>query len=212
MVSKKNELIIKTYELLKELPPEEVKIRTIAAACGCTTPVIYKHFADLGELMSYASVRFLEPYIITVQKLMNEASDPLEMLMVMWREFSCCAFQNVDVFLEMFWGKYKNQLGDRIFEYYQLFPDEWRNLGGLMTTTFFNSDLYERNYTIVRRAASVGYFSTEEARLISDMQCCLMHGVLMDYRACYREKGKAEEGHEYFMHMLESMVSRYRIK
>ena len=212
MVSKKNDLIIKTYELLKELPPEEVKIRTIAAACGCTTPVIYKHFSDLAELMSYASVRFLEPYIITVQKLLNEESDPLEMLMVMWREFSGCAFRNVDVYLEMFWGKYKNQLGDRIFDYYQLFPDEWRNLGGLMTSTFFNSDLYERNYTVVRRATAVGYFRGEETRLLSDMQCCLMHGVLMDYRPCYREAGKAEEGHEFFMQMLESMVNRYRIK
>ena len=54
---------------------------------------------------------------------MNESSDPLDMLISMWDSFAQNAFANVEVFELLFWGKYKERLGDVIFEYYQLFPD-----------------------------------------------------------------------------------------
>ncbi len=210
--NKKIELIQKTYELLKTTPPEEVKIRDIAKECNCTPTAIYKHFEDLEDLIRYGCVRFLEEYIWSTMQIINENMDPLEMLTIMWDEFAKCAFQNVDVYLHMFWGKHSSFLGDTIFEYYHLFPDRWQTMGGLLTSTFFNSDIKERNFLIVRRAAAVGYFPHDDARMISDMQCYLMHGVLMDYRNTYRQEGKAAEGHALFMKMLRSNIKTHRIK
>ena len=93
--NKKNELILQTYEMLKTTSPEDIKIRSIAAACNCTSTVIYKHFDDLDHLLRFSSVRFLENYIIDIQKDINEASDSLEMLVSMWRTFSYYAFENL---------------------------------------------------------------------------------------------------------------------
>lgn len=210
--SKKIALIEKTYELLRELPPSEIKIRTVAEACGCSPAAVYKHFSDLDDLIRFASVRFLEEYITKIQDTLTESGDALEILLTTWREFAAIAFRNVDVYLELFWGRFKNQLGDTIFEYYEIFPDKWKNLGGLFTSTFFNNEIQERNYIIVRRAAVMGYFHYDEARLISDLQCYLMHGMLMDYRRSYRQPEKAEEGFSRFMELLESTCQHYRIR
>lgn len=211
MSTKKNELILKTYELLKTTNPEDVKIRTIASACGCTTPVIYKHFEDLDHLILFASVKFLEDYIIELQDIINTNSDPLEMLFSMWEVFSKYAFANAHVFEQLFWGKYKEGLGDTIFEYYQIFPNEWQNLDGLFTSVFFNNEIRERNYMIMHRAAVKGYFQYEDARMLSDLECSLFHGLLIEYQDCYRQQGKAEEGKRVFMKMLHSLVDRYQI-
>lgn len=68
-MSKKNELVLKTYELLKTTGPYNIKIRTIATACNCTSTVIYRHFDDLDHLIRFASVRFLENYIVEIQRI-----------------------------------------------------------------------------------------------------------------------------------------------
>lgn len=210
--SKKTELILQTYELLKNTPPEEIKIREIAKACDCTTTVIYKHFKNLDDLVCFASIRFLEDYIASVQTIITDNANSLDILVVTWREFAKCAFQHLDIYLQLFWGRYKSQLGDAIHAYYQLFPDEWNRLGAFFASVFFNSEIKERNFIIVRRAASEGYFPVDDAKMISDMQCYIMHGALMDYQEVYRLPGKAEEGFAYFMEMLNSSIEHYRIK
>ncbi|MDO5409051.1 MAG: TetR/AcrR family transcriptional regulator [Lachnospiraceae bacterium] len=210
--NKKNELILTTYELLKQMSPDDIKIRTIAAEANCTSTVIYKHFDDLDHLILFASVRFLEDYIVTLQEVINQNSDALDMLIEMWRAFARHAFENAEVFELLFWGKYKERLGDTIFEYYQLFPDEWRNMDGLFTSVFFNNEIQERNSMIMHRAAATGYFSYDEARMLSDMECDMFHGLLMRYRDKYRLPGKAEEGAALFMDMLNSLIGHYRIK
>lgn len=211
-VSKKTELIQQTYELLKDTSPDDLKIRDIAKACGCTPAAVYKHFEDLDSLIRFGCVQFLEDYIRQTLKIVRENMDPLEMLIVMWDEFSKCAFQYADIYLELFWGRFRSKLGDTLFDYYHMFPAQWQSMGGLFTSTFFNSEIKERNYTIVRSAAAVGYFKQDEIKLVSDMQCYLMHGFLMDYQCCYREAGKAEEGQQLFMEALRSQIQHYRAK
>lgn len=210
--NKKNELIQKTYELLKTSGPQDVKIRTIAAAANCTSTVIYKHFDDLDHLILFASVRFLEDYIIELQNIINKNTDTLNMVVAMWKSFAKYAFTNIEVFELLFWGKYKDRLGDTIFEYYQLFPNEWRNLDGLFTSVFFNDKLEERNSIMMHRAATTGYFTYDDAMLLSDLQCCMFHGLLMEYKDKYRNPEMAEEGSQRFMDMLDSLINHYRIK
>ena len=211
-MNKKTELVLKTYELLKTAGPYDIKIRTIADACNCTTTVIYRHFDDLDHLIRFASVRFLENYIVEIQSITNEKTDALEMVETLWEVFAKYAFKNIEVFDELFWGKYKEKLGDTIFEYYQMFPDEWKNLDGLFTTIFFNNDILERTYTMVRRAAMIGYFSLDDSQMLSDMECSLFHGLMLEYRDKYRLPGKAEEGAAYYMEMLYSLHEHYQIK
>ena len=211
-MSKKNELVLKTYELLKTTGPYNIKIRTIATACNCTSTVIYRHFDDLDHLIRFASVRFLENYIVEIQRITNEKTDALEMLETLWEVFAKYAFENIEVFNELFWGRYKENLGDTIFEYYQMFPDEWKNLDGLFTSVFFNNDILERNHIMVHRAAMTGHFSLDDSRMLSAMECSLFHGLMLEYQTKYRLPGIAEEGVAYFMKMLRSLHDHYKIK
>lgn len=212
VVDKKRELILKTYGLLKTTSPKDLKIRTIADECGCASTVIYRNFDDLDHLILFASVKFLENYIIDIKEIVNEQSDPMEMLTTMWQVFAEYAFQTVDVFELLFWGKYKERLGDTIFEYYQIFPAEMKQLDGLFTSVFFNSDIRERTYMIMHRAAVVGYFMYDDVRMLSDMQVHLFYGLLKSYQPVYRQEGKAEEAAGYYMQMLDALISRFRLR
>lgn len=210
--NKKRELIQKTYEILKDIGPEDTKIRTIASRANCTSTVIYRHFNDLDHLLLFASIKFLEDYIVDIQKILNTNINVLDIGILMWKSFAKYAFQNIHVFETLFWGKYKENLGDTIFECYQLFPEEWKSLDGLTASVFFNDDLKVRNRIMLRRAAVTGYFSFDDAMLLSDLECYLFHGLLMEYKDKYREPTMAQEGAKRFMDMLDSLISKYRIK
>lgn len=210
--NKKMELVRNTYELLKTTSPNDIKIRTIAANSNCTTTTVYKHFDDLNHLILFSSIKFLEDYIIELQNITNENMNPLDMLEAMWDSFAKYAFENVDVFDLLFWGDHKEQLGDIIYEYYQLFPNEWQHFNGLFTSVFFNDNLKERNLTIVRRNAVVGYFASDEVEMINTIEINLFHGMLMDYKDTYRNPGVPEQARQSFMNILKTIHKHFRLK
>lgn len=210
--NKKKELIQKTYEILRDYGPEGAKIRTIATKAGCTSTVIYKYFNDLDHLLLFSSVKFLEGYIADLGKIFDSNMNALDMGVLMWEVFAKSAFENIHVYEMLFWGKYKEELGDVIFEYYQLFPEELRHCDGVTASVFFDGDLNTRNRIMLRRAAATGYFLYDDAMLLSDLQCYFFYGVLMEYKDKYREPGKAQEGVERFMKILLSLIAKYRLK
>ena len=210
--NKKKELIIQTFHLLKTSSPDQVSIRGIAAASGCTSATIYRHFDDLEHLVTLACVRCMEDFIIEATTLIQEVTDALEIRNQMWKLFATYAFKNVDIFEHLFWGPANSKLGDYIFEYYQLFPDKWINLNALFTTVFFNSNLEERNRIVTRQLASNGYIHFDEINLFSDTECYIFHGLLMEYKDKYRIPGKAQEGVDKFMSILDSLIAHYRTK
>jgi len=209
---KKIEMVEKTYELLKTTSPEDIKARTVAEVCNCTATVIYRYFENLDHLVLFASIKYLEDYIIALQDVVSEESDPLEMEEVMWDKFTECVFTNVPVFEMLFWGRGHDELGDVMFEYYQLFPDRLSSYGGLFTTLFFNSSLEQRTEIILRRAAVAGYFSINDVPILSDLKCLMFHGLIMRYRATYRDPAVAAEGIALCEQLLRSLDDHYRLK
>jgi AcrR family transcriptional regulator len=207
----KKELILVTYRLLKEHRPKDIKARLIADAAGCTAAAIYNHFNNLNHLIMLASVKFLENYIIDFQMIMNENFDIELQARATWEVFAHYAFRNVDIFEMLFWGESKDETGERIFEYYQIFPDEWKHLDGFFATMFFDNDIENRNRVMVKRMATVGYLSYEDVETINRMECNMFYGLLMNYKKFYREPGKAEEGKILFMQMLDSLLNHYKL-
>lgn len=207
--NKKQELVLITFEMLQTMGPDEIRVREIAAKANCTSTVIYKHFDDLDHLIVTASVKLLETYIISVQEITKEKKPGIVMLNEMWRAFSEQAFQNAEIFELLFFGKYKEGLGDIIYEFYQLFPSGFVELDGFFSILFFNNDLVERNRMIVHKAVVDGYFSAKDEELLTEMQCNLFHGTLRRYMNSYRNPGVAEKAAEHFLSMLYSLNEHY---
>ena len=68
---------------------------------------------------------------------------------------------------------------------------------------FFSSSLKERNMLTLNRCLADCKLSVTTVEMVGEIEICSFHGLLMDYRDCYREHGKAEEGHLRFMDMLD---------
>ena len=208
--SKKADLIKTTYTLLAESSPQDLSIRAIASAANCTTGAVYRHFANVDHLLLVGSVKFLEDYMVDLNDLLLKDDDPLYQHIEMWRSFGRQAFANVDVFEMMFWKTSEDALNDAIFSYYQEFPESWRKLSGFQVMVFFSSSLEERNLLTLNRCMAGYKLSQSTVKMISDIEICAFHGLMMEYRDCYREPGKAEEGLQRYMEMLDYILGTVR--
>ena len=201
--SKKADLIRATYTLLADCSPKDLSIRTIASAAGCTTGAVYRHFDSIDHLLLVACVKFLEDHMVNLNNLIQLDDNPLQQHTEMWRSFGRQAFAHVDAFELMFWEVSSDELSDAIFTYYQEFPESWRKLSGFQAMVFFNSSIEERNLLTLSRCVAEYRFDASTVKMISDMEVCCFHGLMMEYRDCYREPGKAEEGLARFMAMFD---------
>jgi hypothetical protein len=142
--------------------------------------------------------------------VLQRDDDPLEQHVEMWRSFGRQAFAHVDVFEMMFWGASEERLNDAIYTYYQEFPSRWRQLNGFQVMLFFSSSLKERNLLTLNRCMARYHLSQTTIEMISDIEICSFHGLMMEYRDCYRKPGKIEEGLLRYMEILDYMLGTVR--
>ena len=204
--SKKIDLIEAAYALLTQNSPQNLSIRTVASAAGCTTGAVYRHFDSLDHLFLVASIRFLEDYMEDLNGLLLKDEDPLRQHIEMWRSFGRQAFANIDVFEMMFWNVDGDVLNDAIFAYYQEFPERWRKLSGFQVMVFFGSDIHERNLLTLNRCMAEYKLKASTIGIVNDLEILSFHGLMMEYKNCYRIPGKAEEALNRYMKMLDQML------
>lgn len=208
----KKELIQKTYQILVAEGFDNIKIRRIAADIGCTSTVVYKHFDNLDHLISFASIRILQDYIQDFIAIRTEDINALDMNLKLWECFAGYAFRNAYVFELLFWGRYKEQLGDMIYEYYLLFKDEMTGFDGLSASVLFNNDLKDREYIMLRRSAATGYLSFDDIEMLSDLVSCMFHGMLLEYIGKCKDQEVTSQGVQRFIKMLSALMGKYRLK
>ena len=209
--SKKADLIKAAYTLLAENRPQDLSIRAVVSAAGCTTGAVYRHFDSADHLFLVASVKFLEDYIADLNDLLSKEDDPLRQHIEMWRSFGRQALANIDVFEMMFWKTDAEALNDAIFTYYQEFPERWRKLTGFQAMVFFNSDIRERNLLTLNRCMAEYNLKPSAIQMVNDLELCSFRGLMMEYQDCYREPGKAEEALTRYMVMLDYIIGLIRV-
>lgn len=211
MASKKKELILATEELIKEKNFNDITIKEIAEKASCTSAVIYKHFDNLEHLLTCASVYFLEAYALDAQEISKKDYTPMELEYILWGVFANYALHNVDAFDLLFWKYPKEVIEKCIYEYYQLFPDNWKNFTGMYATMLMGSDLKERNAVMLRWAATSGFLNYDDVAFLAELQCTYLYGLMMEIRRDYRKPGVAEEALERFKFAIKSTEDHYRI-
>ena len=130
-LDKKRQFVNVTYNILSKEGISEIKIRRLAQEMHCTSTVIYRYFDNLDHLIALASIRYLNDYLVDFSNLINDPlilTDPYTLNIKMWRCLAEHAYANMEIYEQIFFGNYSSHLAEVIFEYYQLFLDDTRNL------------------------------------------------------------------------------------
>ncbi len=94
----KRNLILTTYQLLQERDASTITVRELAKLNQCSPAALYRHFDTLEYLITMASLKFFEPYMLEYSKLMETEEDLLKQYLEGWFLFNHYAFQRPDLY------------------------------------------------------------------------------------------------------------------
>ncbi|MEE0775793.1 MAG: TetR/AcrR family transcriptional regulator [Bacillota bacterium] len=198
----KRDYIEATYDILCEVGMEGFTIRKVADRVGCSSAALYKHFSDAEHLISLASVRYLRNYSADTAFLSQMESDYLEMNLLLWESFAYYSFENIPIFENLFFGKNTKKIQEIVLEYYAEFPDDLAKLSGYFLMIMQSSNLLERDFIMLKRAADEGRITLKSADFLSKTDVYIYRGMLMMYRDSYKEPGVARKATREFIDLL----------
>lgn len=208
----KREYIEATYEILCEKGVDGFTIRSVSERVGCSSAALYKHFPDANHLLSLASVRYLRRYSEDTAFLSQMESNYLEMNLLLWESFAYYSFENLPIFENLFFGKNTAKIQEIILEYYAEFPEDLAHLSGYFSMVMQSSNLLERDFIVLKRAADAGMITLESADYLSKMDVYIFRGMITAYREYSNEPDMAKKAtkefmdllrHNYHMHLIE---------
>lgn len=209
----KKKYIETAYCLIKEHGIEHVTVRDIARKLGCTAPALYKHFENQDNLMVMASLRFLDNYVMEIEKLYDLQVNPVEMNLKAWYCFNKYAFASPPMFLNMFWGKSSEFLENILYDYFELYPlDESTKRMAMYCAPLFSGSIEERDFIWMRRGAAEGLLRYEDAQYLSRVNTLVVRSMLLEHMEDYKEPGVAEAAAQECSAIIEKTTRKYLLK
>lgn len=193
-IETKQKFILFTHRKLKEQSSAELTVRDLAQECGYSPAALYRHFGSMEDLIAVSSVCFLEKYIADYTNLVDDNDNFLTIYLKGWTLFNHHAFERPDIYYGLFWGDYNGKFTNAIVEYYQLFPfPESKKAPDFIHRLFYNSNIYQRDYQILKEAADSGLIREEDARFLSRTSPLIVKGILSESIGLPKEERLALE-------------------
>lgn len=193
-------------KLMREEGMEGLSIRKIAEKAGYNSATLYNYFEDLEYLALYASVRYLEEYVVMLAKELKHTKTARDTYKTVYRCFNTFAFREPEIFHNMFFGKYSDKLGEILsVYYYELFPLDLEELSDQMKEMLIMGSMQERDGIIMKDLVREGFVAPEKADYTLELIIALHQSYI--YEAMIKKEELNIEAHmKRFNELLEYIL------
>ena len=172
-----------TRKLIQTEGVDGLSIRKIAAEAGYNSATIYHYFQDLEHLTLFGSVCYLREYILDLSRSLTEDMSALQHFRTVYRCFNQAAFQNPDIFHNLFFGRHSHMLGEVLHTYYyELFPEELDGISPSMRQMLVSSTMFERDRVMMQAMVDEGFVAPEKANITQELIIAVHQSFI--YEAC----------------------------
>ena len=167
-----------TYQMMTQEGVGKVSIRKIAAALGCSSAALYKHFDNLEHLITYASIRYLVAYMQELNRGLARKNDALTSHFLVWEAFAKHSFKNVLIYNNLFFGPYSGSLSEIIRDYYSMFGAELSDINNRAMAFWQEGDFVKRDLIMVNMCIEEGFFLPKHAKMINLLDIHIYKGAM----------------------------------
>ena len=125
---------------------DNISIRKIASLTGMNSATMYLYFPDSDVLTTMALMGYLEKYCRALAADMPQMKTPEDALFHSWEVFCRYAFANPCAFQHIFFCRHTVPLAEIIDRYYQLFPDQLKNISGNVLDMLREGSIEDRSW------------------------------------------------------------------
>ena len=162
---------------------EQVSIRKVAQTAGLNSATLYLYFDDADELITLASMSYLENYCRTLAADIPRLQNAYEIYLHTWKVFCLHAFSHPLVFYHLFFHPHSKPLEETVLRYYEIYPVQLAVTDGPVREMLLAGDLGARNRKVLTPLAREGFFPEEQLPLINDLTICYFRQLLEECRS-----------------------------
>ncbi len=192
-------------KLMEEEEMPSITIKKIAEVAGYNSATIYNYFQNVDELFVYASINFLKPYILELKKRSEKTKNAVELYRLVYEVFNYYTFRRPEIFFNLFYGKYSEQLPEILKIYYTIFPEEMEGIKDTVKGMLSEGDIYLRDKQITRQIANEGAMTQENTEYLAET--IVRNHMAFLYEIIIHKRGKnLEEDAEEFLEFFDRTV------
>lgn len=199
-----------TKEIIDTEGIDQVTIRKVADKVDLNSATLYLYFKDADELITMASMDYLENYCRKIVTELKDADSPLEIYVCTWEMFCRSAFAQPQVYYRLFYSHHNSSLDEMVQRYYQTFPHQLDDISGAVREMLRSGDFRERNLKVVKPLVEEGIVREEDMYLLNDMALCYFRQLLEE--RCDQERkgdpGDVDDFTQRFMEGLHFLLGR----
>lgn len=158
-----------------------VSIRKVAANAGYNSATLYLYFKDVNDLITLASIGYLEGYCGMLAHSDELMPDTLTAYLYSWRVFSRYATVYPDIFYQLFFSKHSEPLSESIERYYSIYPEQLNNLDDKIYDMLNRGELAERNLVLLTQLAKSNVVETKRIENINRLTVAYFKSLLEEY-------------------------------
>ncbi|WP_180965805.1 TetR/AcrR family transcriptional regulator [Enorma phocaeensis] len=157
-----------------------VSIRKVATAAGYHSSTLYLYFRNLDELVTFACMGYLVGYCRKMADAASQMKTPRDVYYRTWEIFCNSAFENPQIFQQLFFSEHVLPLDEMVKRYYKVYPHQLDSMDSSVTEMLTAGELDERNIHVLRPlAAELGY-DEEETLMVNTMTTCFFKRLLSE--------------------------------
>ncbi|EQB87442.1 hypothetical protein J2Z44_002161 [Clostridium punense] len=168
-----------TKKLIEEEGIENVTARRVAQLTGYNVATAYKYFNNLNHVIFFASMKYYNDYIHDLPNYIKETNSSLINYLEIWRCFSIHAFNNPKIFKSLFLDQNPHSVQDTMKQYYELYPDDFRELPQVLLPMLSKDCIVDRDIAILKVCVDDGYIRKEDLEILSKSIVIFFEGLLM---------------------------------
>lgn len=172
---------------MEEKGADAVTIRQVAELAGYKSSTLYHYFSDLEHLIMYASLKYLREHNQRLALYIRELRDPYLRFRSIWEFFCDSAFRHPDAFHQLFFGRYRDDLGEIIRTYYEIFPDELGEMDEVVLDMLRHGSILRRNMSILKPLVECGMVPEGQAEVWNEIVVSCFR-VLLEEKILYGDK------------------------
>lgn len=156
-------------KIIREEGSGALNIRRIAAAVGYNSATLYTYFEDVEELLIYCTFKLRKEYLRHLAREINTDMTLLEQYIKLYEIYCYYAFDEPEIYFNMYFGKYSDKLYRIRDSYYELFADEAISITPLIDSILWAPNVYEGEKAATRTLAEHGFIKPENADMVAAM-------------------------------------------
>ena len=174
----KEDYINVTYDIIATEGIDAVSIRYLAKKLNCSSASLYRHFDCVEQLIAFASLRFLRPYISEIIPLFNKQEYNIESYYSCWNSFIKYSFQEPQVFHYVFFNKYRDMLAHAFDIYYQEIRDDVETIEPTLQPMLNVDSIFFRDRLMLEHCVDKSEVPLSEIEMTSNMLIYIYRGMM----------------------------------